>query len=53
MKKILFNELFPYEYVRNYFSARKRKVEKIIKSELDDVVEKDKYVKADKNEENR
>ena len=53
MKKILFNELFTYEYVRNYFSARKRKVEKIIKSELDDVVEKDKYVKADKNEESR
>ena len=53
MKKILFNELFPYEYVRNYFSAKKRKVEKIIKSELDDVVEKDKYVKADKNEESR
>lgn len=53
MKKIKFNELFPYEYVRNYFYNRKRKVEKIINSKLSDTVEKDKYEKVDKNEETR
>ena len=53
MKKIQFNELFPYEYIRNYFHNRKRKVEKIINSELSDTIEKDKYEKVDKNEETR
>ena len=53
MKKILFNELLPFESIRNYYFKKKRKVEKISKSSLDDVVEKDKYIKANKNEETR
>lgn len=52
MKKIILNELFPYEMIRNYFFQKKRKVEKISNSEQSkDIVEKDKYEKEVKNEE--
>ena len=53
MKKILFNELLPFESIRGYFFSKKRKVEKINKSKLDDIVEKEKYEKVDKYEKTR
>ena len=53
MKKILFNELLPFESIRGYFFSKKRKVEKINKSKLDDIVEKEKYEKVDKYEKSK
>ena len=50
MKKIVFNELFPYEMIRDYFFLKKRKVEKIINTDFKTVTEKDKYMKAENNE---
>ena len=51
MKKIIFNELFPYEMIRNYFFQKKRKVEKINNTDQSkDIIEKDKYEKENKND---
>jgi hypothetical protein len=49
MKKIVFNELFPYEMVRDYFFFKERKVEEVYKSSL----QKDTYEESNNEQLNK
>jgi hypothetical protein len=50
MKKIVFNELFPYEMVRDYFFPKERKVEEVYKTSLKkDTYEESNSEKSNKN----